>query len=174
MRFYLTAHSPDSFLEGEIPGLMFGLLRRTANSWNRLLQIKQIICNNQQSQPLCCLCCQDKEAFVHDSNLPTPCRSLACVQAFGNNLELHAHRTPKTNAPQSHTLRRACTSSIAQRMAWLREQENPKRKINKTAAARCAQRCCCDVHLVRYRWRGHEALTCELVKFRILQDQLSR
>ena len=116
---------------------------------------------------------------------------LARAHAFGNTLALHAHtarQNKKTHAPHRkqtrHTATRyanatPCThelDSAAHGVATReRERENPKRKSNKTAAARCVQRCCCAVRVVRYRLRGHEALTVRFFKiWNVWSDQATR
>ena len=70
---------------------------------------------------------------------------LVRAHAFGNTLALHAHtarqnkkhmpHTENKHATQPHatlTLHHARTSSIAQRMAWLRENENEKTQNEKS------------------------------------------
>ena len=108
-----------------------------------------------------------KRANVCAHATKTQCRpASACARVWQHVGTTRTHRTPKqkTHAPHRkqthHTATRyanatPCThelDSAAHGVATReRERENPKRKINKTAAARCVQRCCCAVRVVRYR-----------------------
>ena len=90
----------------------------------------------------------------------------ACARVWQHVGTTRTYRTPKqkTHAPHRKQTRHrttryanatACThelDSAAHGVATReRERENAKRKTNKTAAARCVQRCCCAVRVVRYR-----------------------
>ena len=126
-----------------------------------------------------------KRANVCAHATKTQCRpASACARVWQHVGTTRTHRTPKqkTHAPHRkqtrHTATRyanatPCTHELDSAAHGVATRENPKRKSNKTAAARCVQRCCCAVRVVRYRLRGHEAFTGELVRnLEILQDQL--